>query len=82
MSSKGRPAPLQPDLHSLSDLLAPVLPLRLLQFLEQRMQPHHKPLNLVDLALLLDQFIDARLLKQPPPEEDRSEVLSSLPLQT
>lgn len=81
MNNKLRPPQLQPDQHSLNDLLAPVISLKMLQFLEQRMQPHHRHFNLVDLALIVDQFIDSHLQKQQKePEEDRSEVLTSMPL--
>lgn len=80
MSNRSRPPQLAPDQHSLADLLAPVISLKLLTFLEQRMQPHHRHFNLVDLALLLDAFIDAHLQKPKEPEPDRSEVLTSMPL--
>lgn len=80
MNTKPRPAQLQPDQPSLTDLLAPVISLKMLQFLEQRMQPHHRHFNLVDLALIVDQFIDSHLQKQKEPDNDRSEVLTSMPL--
>lgn len=80
MNTKPRPPQLQPDQPSLTDLLAPVISLKMLQFLEQRMQPHHRHFNLVDLALIVDQFIDSHLLKQKEPDNDRSEVLTSMPL--
>jgi hypothetical protein len=45
------------------------------------MQPHHKHFNVVDVALIVDRYIDSHLLKKDKePEKERGEVLGSLSL--
>lgn len=49
------------DQKHLNELYSGVISFKMLQFLEKEMQPYHKYFNVVEIALLVDKYIDIHL---------------------
>lgn len=68
----------------IDEIFGDSLSLKLLQFLENEMQPHHKYFNILEIATMVDQYIDKYLLKMSGPtnvrEEDLDNITQTVPL--
>jgi hypothetical protein len=46
------------NIRQLSSLVGNSISLKVLEFLEEHMQPHHLPFNIVDIAAILERFVE------------------------